>query len=146
MIIRKSLLEGEPEQAREQAEAIAHEFAPPYEYEAGKQLRALAVELVKQETLGVTFVSYEDGAQELEVFFSGDPRNVVTITRNKSGDRCQMTWEQWAGIKDEADIRAVANMVTAVLSSSANSDHADDKDICEHVTTGRKEGSGACSA
>ena len=134
--VRKSLLKSDADEAREQAEEIAHAFAPPHEYEAGKRLRALAVELVKQEMLGVRLVSYEDGAQELEVFRASKPhRDVVIITRNKFGDQCQMTWEQSAGIKDETEIQAVANMVAAVLSNSASasSDYAQNR---EHSAEG----------
>jgi hypothetical protein len=70
MIVRKTLLKGDIGNVRDQANAIAHAFALPHEYEAGRQLRALAVELAKSDALNVTFVSYEDGAQELEVSFA----------------------------------------------------------------------------
>jgi hypothetical protein len=121
MTVRKSLLSREPERAREQAEEIARAFAPPYDFESGRQLRSLAVELVKQEGLGVRFVSYEDGSQELEVFRSSEPdRDVTIITRTKCGGQCQITWEHWADINDDAEVRSVASTVAAVLTSAAS--------------------------
>lgn len=122
MIVRRSLLKGGPDQAREQADAIAHALAPPHEFHAGRQLRALAVDLAGRGPLDVVFMSYEDGAQELEVSLTGDPRHIViTITRDKPGDQCQITWEQWAGIANPAEITEVADMITAVLSSGTGS-------------------------
>jgi hypothetical protein len=116
MVVRKSVLSSDPEQAREQVEAIARAFSPPYEYEPGKQLRSLAVELVKQEGLGVRFVSHEDGSQELEVFLASDPeRETAIITRTKDGNRCQITWERWADIRDDLKIRNEASVVAAVM-------------------------------
>lgn len=116
MIVRKTLLKGEPEKVREQAEAVADALAPPHEIAGGERLRALAAELARRGELEINLVSYEDGAQELEVVHSADPcRTPVIIARNNSGDQCQITFEQWTTIGDETGLRRAANTVAAIL-------------------------------
>ena len=87
----------------------------PGEYAAGERLRAVAAELVSR-GLEVTAVDYRDGSQELEVVLSpGRPAGSVTVDRDGSGQGCQLSWEEWVDIADEAGVRRAADMVDAVL-------------------------------
>jgi len=112
--VYKTLLKPAPDDARAQLEGLAlrHE---PGEYAAGERLRAVAAELVRR-GLEVTAVDYRDGAQELEVVLSsarqGGP---VTVDRDGTGQGCQLSWEGWVDIADEAGVRRAADTVDAVL-------------------------------
>jgi hypothetical protein len=65
-------------------------------------LCALAVELARREELEVAAVAYEDESLELEVVLAGDRfREPVTIDRDGTGRRCQMSWQGWADIGDD---------------------------------------------
>ena len=92
--------------------ALRHE---PAEYAAGERLRAIAAELVSR-GLEVTAVDYRDGSQELEVVLSSARQAVpVTVDRDGSGQGCQLSWEEWVNIADEAGVRRAADIVDAVL-------------------------------
>jgi len=116
--IYKTLLKTDPGQARVQLEELAGKLAPE-ENAAGGRLRAVAVELARR-GLEVTVVDYQDASQELEVVLP-QARHLgpVTVDRDASGAGCQLAWEQWADIADEAGASRAADMVTALLHSIA---------------------------
>jgi hypothetical protein len=92
------------------------------EFGAGARLRALAVELARREELVVTVVAYEDESLELEVVLAGDPhREPLTIDRDSTGNGCQVSWERWADIGDDAAAGKTAHMIFAVAVSCAAS-------------------------
>jgi hypothetical protein len=94
----------------------------PTEFAAGARLRALAVELARREELEVSAVAYEDESLELEVVLAGDRfRERVTIDRDSTGGRCQMSWERWADMADDSAIEKTAQMIVAVTVSCAAS-------------------------
>ena len=94
----------------------------PTEFAAGARLRALAVELAKREELEVSAVAYEDESLELEVVLVGDRfREPVTIDRDGTGGRCQVSWERWADIADDSAMEKTAQMIVAVTVSCAAS-------------------------
>lgn len=112
--VYKTLLKAAPDDARAQLEELAlrHESG---EYAAGERLRAVAAELVAR-GLEVTAVDYRDGSQELEVVLpSARQVGPVTVDRDGSGQGCQLSWEEWADIADEAGVRRAADIVDAVL-------------------------------
>ena len=112
--VYKTLLKAAPDDARAQLEELAlrHESG---EYAAGERLRAVAAELVAR-GLEVTAVDYRDGAQELEVVLpSARQVGPVTVDRDGTGQGCQLSWEEWADIADEAGVRRAADIVDAVL-------------------------------
>jgi hypothetical protein len=112
--VHKTLLKPVPADARAQLEELAlrHE---PGEYAAGERLRAVAAELVSR-GLEVTAVDYQDGPQELEVVFAlARQAGPVTVDRDGSGQGCQLSWEEWVDIADEAGVRRAADIVDAVL-------------------------------
>lgn len=117
--VYKTLLKPAPDDARAQLEELAlrHETA---EYAAGERLRAVAAELVSR-GLEVTAVDYRDGSQELEVTLSRTgPAVPVTVDRDGSGEGCQLSWEEWVNIADEAGVRRAADIVHAVLRGVAD--------------------------
>ena len=90
------------------------------EHAAGARLRALAVELARQGGLEVSAVAYEDGSLELEVVVAGDPlREPVSIGRDKTGGHCQVSWERWADIAEDAAIEKTAQMIAVIAISCA---------------------------
>jgi hypothetical protein len=92
------------------------------EFAAGARLRALAVELARQGGLEVAAVAYEDESLELEVVLAGDPlREPFSIGRDKTGGHCQVSWERWADIADDAAVQKTAQMIAAVAVSCAAS-------------------------
>jgi hypothetical protein len=92
------------------------------EHAAGARLRALAVELARQGGLEVSAVAYEDGSLELEVVVAGDPlREPVSIGRDKTGGHCQVSWERWADIAEDAAIEKTAQMIAVIAISCAAS-------------------------
>ena len=112
--IYKTLLKPDPGQARERMEELAGELAPE-DNAAGKRLRAVAVELVRR-GLEVTVVDYRDASQELEaVLPQARHLGPVLVDRDASGAGCQLAWEQWADIADEAGASRAADMVAALL-------------------------------
>jgi len=112
--ITKTLLKPDPGQARAQLEDLASRLAPQ-DSAAGQQLRAVAVELVRR-GLQVTAVDYQDASHELEVILpQARYLGPVTIDRDASGTGCQLAWEHWADIADEAGIGRATDIVTALL-------------------------------
>jgi len=92
------------------------------EHAVGARLRALAVELARQNGLEVAAVAYEDGSLELEVVVAGDPlREPVSIGRDKTGGRCQVSWERWADIAEDAAVEKTAQMIAVIVVSCAAS-------------------------
>jgi hypothetical protein len=118
--VYKTLLKPVPEDARAQLDGLALRL-DPREFAAGERLRAVAAELVRH-GLEVTAVDYQDGSQELEVVLP-QARHLcpVTVDRDGSGNGCQLSWEEWLDIADEAGARRAAEMVNAVLNSIAGS-------------------------
>jgi hypothetical protein len=116
--VYKTLLRPAPEDARAQLDGLALRLAPE-EFAAGERLRAVAAELVRC-GLEVTAVDYQDGSQELEVVLpQARPHTPVTVDRDGSGNGCQLSWEEWVDIADEAAARRAAGIVKAVLHSIA---------------------------
>ena len=92
------------------------------DFGAGARLRALAVELARREELAVSAVAYEDAPLELEVMLAGDRfRELVTIDRDSTGRGCQMSWERWADIEDDAAMEKAARMIVSIMVSCAAS-------------------------
>jgi hypothetical protein len=112
--VYKTLLKAEPERAREQLEDLAVRLSPR-DYAACERLRAVAEELIRR-GLEVTAVDYQDGSQELEVVHP-QARHVgpVTVDRDASGTGCQLSWEEWVDVADEAGVARTADTVTALL-------------------------------
>jgi len=116
--VYKTLLKPAPDDARAQLEQLALRHQPA-EYAAGERLRAVAAELVRR-GLEVTAVDYRDGSQELEVMLSpAGQAGPVTVDRDGTGQGCQLSWEEWVDIADEAGVRRAADIVDAVLRSVA---------------------------
>jgi hypothetical protein len=120
MNVRELILTGTPDD-RGRLEEFCQRLAGA-EYAAGTRLRALAVELARHGELEVSAVAYEDESLELEVILTGDLlREPVSIGRDKTGGRCQVSWERWADIEDDAAIQKTAQMIAAVTVSCAAS-------------------------
>ena len=43
----------------------------------------------------------------------------VTINRDKTGDRCQVSWQRWADIGDDAQVEKTAQMIAAISATCA---------------------------
>jgi hypothetical protein len=120
MNLRKLILQGTAGD-RGRLEEFCQRLTPA-EYAAGTRLRALAVELAKWDELEVSAVAFEDESLELEVILAGDGfREPLTIDRDKTGGRCQVSWERWADIEDGAAIGTTAQMIVALAVSCAAS-------------------------
>jgi len=118
--VHKTLLKPVPEDARAQLDDLARRLDPD-EFAAGERLRAVAAELVRR-GLEVTTVDYQDGSQELEaVLPQARQFGPVTVDRDGQGNGCQLSWEGWLDIADQAGARRAAGMVTAVLQGIAAS-------------------------
>lgn len=120
MKARKLMLKGTPDDSDRLEEFCGRLTAR--EFETAARLRALAVELARREELVVTAVAYEDESLELEIVLAGDPfREPVTIDRDSTGGGCQVSWERWADISDDAAAGKTAQMIFAVAVSCAAS-------------------------
>jgi hypothetical protein len=120
MKAHKLILNGRPDEGARLDEFC--ERLTPTEFAAGARLRALAVELAKREELELSAVAYEDESLELEVILAGDRfREPVTINRDGTGSRCQVSWERWADITDDTAIEKTAQMIAAVTVGCAAS-------------------------
>jgi hypothetical protein len=118
--VYKTLLTGAPEDARAQLDGLARRLDPG-QFAAGERLRVVAAELVRC-GLEVTAVDYQDGSQELEVVLpQARQLGTVTVDRDGRGSGCQLSWEQWVDVSDEAGARRAADVVSAVLRSIASS-------------------------
>ena len=92
------------------------------EFGTGARLRALAVDLARRVELEVAAVAYEDESLELEVALAGDRfREAVTIDRDATGGRCQVSWERWADIAGDTAMGKTAQMIVAVTVGCATS-------------------------
>jgi len=112
--VYKTLLKADPERAREQLEDLAIRLSPR-DYAACARLRAVAEELVRR-GLEVTAVDYQDGSQELEVVHpQARHAGLVTVDRDASGTGCQLSWEEWVDVADEAAVARAADTVAALL-------------------------------
>jgi len=70
----------------------------------------------------ISAVAYEDESLELEVVLAGDRfREPVTIDRDGTGRGCQMSWERWADIEDDAAMEKATQMIASVVVSCAAS-------------------------
>jgi hypothetical protein len=113
--VRKDRLSGTPDEVSERVEELSRGMAM-HEYMAGTRLRALAVELARHPGLTVSVVTYDDESQELEVVLSGDSHcDAIMIDRDRVGDHCQMTWDRWLDIRNDAEIGKTADFIAAVL-------------------------------
>lgn len=118
MNVHKLILIGTPDDA-ERLEKFCQRLAPT-EFAAGGRLRALAVELARRDELEVAAVAYEDESLELEVVVTGDRfREPVSIDRDKTGDRCQVSWQRWADIGDGASVEKTAEMIAVISGTCA---------------------------
>ncbi len=118
--VYKTLLKPVPEDARAQLDDLARRLEPD-EFAASERLRAVAAELVRC-GLEVTVVDYQDGSQELEaVLPQARQFGPITVDRDGQGNGCQLSWEGWLDIADQAGARRAAGMVTAVLQGIAAS-------------------------
>jgi hypothetical protein len=114
--VRKLILAGTPDD-RGRLEEFCQLLAGT-EQAPGARLRALAVELARQGRLEVAVVAYGNESVELEVVLAGDPlREPVSIGRDRTGGYCQVSWELWAGIGDDAALEKTALMIAAVTAS-----------------------------
>ena len=116
--ISKTPLASDPEQAREQLEELAGTLAAE-DAAAGRQLRAVAVELVRR-GLHVALVGYRDGWTELEATLPQAPHlGPVTVDRDAAGITCQLAWDCWADITTPDGAAQAAGAVAALLRSVA---------------------------
>lgn len=118
MTVRRLILNGAPDDAGRLAK-FCQRLAPA-EFAAGGRLRALAVELAQRDELEVAAVAYEDESLELEIVATGDRfREPVSIGRDKTGDRCQVSWQRWADIGDDAAVEKPAGMIAVISGTCA---------------------------
>jgi hypothetical protein len=83
-------------------------------------LRALAVELARQQELDVSAIAYGDEMLEIEVAVAGDRfGEPVSISRDRTGDRCQVSWQRWADIGDDAAVGQTVLMIAAISGTCA---------------------------
>ena len=116
--IHRTLLKPDPDQARAQLEELASKLAPEHKA-AGERLRAVAAELARR-GLEVTVVDYRDASWELEAVLPGARHlGPVTVDCDADGTGCQLAWEQWADIADDAAAAQAAGIVAALLHSLA---------------------------
>lgn len=118
--ISKTPLASDPDQAREQLEELAGTLAAE-DAAAGRQLRAVAVELVRR-GLHVALVGYRDGWTELEATLPQAPHlGPVTVDRDAAGITCQLAWDCWADITTPGGAAQAAVAVAALLRGLATS-------------------------
>jgi hypothetical protein len=85
--VRKLILNGTPDDGG-RLEWFCQRLSP-VEFAGSGRLRALAVELARRQDLNVSAIAYEDEMLEIEVVVAGDRfREPVSISRDKTGDRC----------------------------------------------------------
>jgi hypothetical protein len=73
-----------------------------------------------RQELDVSAIAYGDEMLEIEVVIAGDRfREPVSISRDKTGDRCQVSWQRWADIGDDAAVGQTVLMIAAVSGTCA---------------------------
>lgn len=121
MKIDRLVLNGQPDDLGRLEEFCSRLTAR--EYEAGARLRTLAVKLARREELEVTAVAHEDEWFEIEVIVAGERPGVpVSIDRDGTGSGCQLSWDRWAAIDDDAVMEKTAQMIAAVVVGCAASE------------------------
>ena len=125
MKANRELLSGTPDKVSARLEELCREL-DQHEYMAGTRLRMLAVELTKRPNLKVSLVTYlnesqvPEGGQELEIIFADDPHcEPVMIDRDHIGGHCQITWDRWLHIRNDAEIETAADMIASILNTCA---------------------------
>ena len=113
MNARKLILNGTPDDAG-RLEWFCQRLSPA-ESAGGGRLRALAVELARRHGLDVSAIAYGDEMLEIEVAVAGDRfGEPVSISRDKTGDRCQVSWQRWADIGDDAAVGQAVLVIAAI--------------------------------
>lgn len=106
-------LASDPDQAQAQLEELAAKDT------AGRQLRAVALELVRR-GLQVALVDYRDGWTELEATLPQAPHlGPVTLDRDTAGTTCQLAWDCWADITTPGGAGQVADAAASLLRGMA---------------------------
>ena len=117
--ISKTLLAGDPDQARAQLEELSGGLAAQ-DKAAGARLRAVALELVRR-GLQVVLVNYLEGWAELEATLPQAPHlGPVTVDRDTAGTTCQLAWDCWADITAADGAGQVAEAAAALLRGLAS--------------------------
>ena len=118
MNVRKLILNGTPDDAG-RLEWFCQQLSAAESAGSGR-LRALAVELARREELDVSAIAYGDEMLEIEVAVAGDRfREPVSISRDRTGDRCQVSWQRWADIGDDVAVGQTVLMIAAVSAPCA---------------------------
>ena len=126
MKTHRLILNGTPEDA-ERLERFCQRLSAA-EFGASGRLRALAAKLARQQELEVSVtafeqvsvITYEDEALEIEIVIAGDRfREQVTVNRDKTGDQCQVSWQRWADIGNDAAMEKTARMIAAISATCA---------------------------
>jgi hypothetical protein len=116
--IHKLILNGTPDDGG-RLEWFCHRLSP-IEFAGSGRLRMLAVELARRQELDVSAIAYEDEMLEIEVVIVGDRfREPVSISRDRTGDCCQVSWQRWADIGDDTTIGQTVLMIAAISGTCA---------------------------
>jgi hypothetical protein len=116
--VHKLVLNGTPDDTG-QLEKFSQRLSP-IEIAGTGRLRVLAVELARRQELDVSAIAYEDEMLEIEVVVAGDRfPEPVSISRDKTGDRCQVSWQRWADIGDDAAVGQTVLMIAAISGTCA---------------------------
>jgi hypothetical protein len=116
--VHKLVLNGTPDDAR-RLEKFCQRLSP-IEFAGSGRLQTLAVGLARRQELDVSAIAYEDEMLEIEVVLAGDRfREPVSISRDRTGDRCQVSWQRWADIGDEAAVGQTVLMIAAISGTCA---------------------------
>lgn len=117
-MIRRTLLDPDPDKARVQFEGLASGLAPQ-DKAAEERLGVVAVELVRR-GLEVTVVDYNGVSWQLEAALP-EARHLgtVTVDRDVGGTGCQLAWEHWADLTEDAGASKAADIAAALLRGPA---------------------------
>jgi len=109
--ICKAILSGaKPAQIREQTEGLIPGW-----------LRDLAVKLAGDPTLTVSVITYQDGAQELEVLHTGPPHHTEhSVDRRRFARQRPGTQAQTLSIADPDGLQHALALVRAILRDAAS--------------------------
>jgi hypothetical protein len=115
MMIRKTVLSGDPEDVRRELGEACRGMTP-HEYDASARMLELAKELAERQDVTVSIVTYDSCSMELQVSLSpGMSDDPILLGRDRSGENCQISWGRWESISDESARRDVADLVIAML-------------------------------